>query len=323
MFKRLDIIRNITQNLSWVCKNISLQNPLGLYDMNIGAENFYGEILNRVYGLSLVNLNIHTSSYPAIDLADFQRRICVQVTSEKKAVKLRKTMEVFEKHGMSKQFDKIVFLIIDDNASPSISKPAIPYESKNMKDLVRDIDILSEQEITALNSYIDNALSKPSIKNASSFIPVSKLPTFSGRATAFLKKFQFNENEYHEIRGDLQEIASMLASISHREKELIYYFVENGTATDGGLALPTHFLDTNIGNDIVYPIYESLKQRNIMWYDEEYYQDIFSNPTTALVLCKADKGGNFDYFSLLQDFCNNDQVKLHALFYNADFSVLD
>ena len=54
------------------------------------------QLLNMVYGYTLINLNALSENYPGIDLGDSEHRICVQVTSDRSRKKVEKTITTFK-----------------------------------------------------------------------------------------------------------------------------------------------------------------------------------------------------------------------------------
>lgn len=86
---------------------------LGLYDINIHAENFFIPVLNLIYGIDLKNLNVTVKkNYPAIDLADSQKRVAFQITSTHTTDKLISTLEKFIQNKLYSIFPTLYFIII-------------------------------------------------------------------------------------------------------------------------------------------------------------------------------------------------------------------
>lgn len=86
-------IKNITSSLSILSKEVEILNCVNLYDINIIAEDFYAQLLNKIYGYNLCNLNVYEKNVPAIDLGDEEMRISVQVTSDNDSEKIKKTIK--------------------------------------------------------------------------------------------------------------------------------------------------------------------------------------------------------------------------------------
>lgn len=58
-----------------------MQNRNGLFDINKYCEDMFCGLLNIVYELDLINLNKIDYNFPAVDLGDYNKRTCFQVTS--------------------------------------------------------------------------------------------------------------------------------------------------------------------------------------------------------------------------------------------------
>ena len=97
----------ISQYLSIIKTNIENDNINGYY-------NIVAKLLELVYGYNFINTNDIYPNYPAIDLADNERRISVQVTSDNSIEKINRTFEVFKnsKEKLIDKYDRIIFFMI-------------------------------------------------------------------------------------------------------------------------------------------------------------------------------------------------------------------
>ena len=92
LYRREEMLRTIVNALTWielVCKQETL---LHLMNSNTISEHFFCRFLNRVYDLSLVNLNKVSQNYLALDLGDAKRRVAFQVTVTKSPKKIQDTL---------------------------------------------------------------------------------------------------------------------------------------------------------------------------------------------------------------------------------------
>lgn len=64
---------------------------LNMLDENKVMEDIMCEVLNRVYGWHLVNLNTKEKNYSGIDLGDIQQGLGIQVTADKTSAKIQYT----------------------------------------------------------------------------------------------------------------------------------------------------------------------------------------------------------------------------------------
>lgn len=90
---------------------------LNLLDTNVHAENLYRDFLNLALALKLRNANLIRANFPAIDLADETARVCVQVTSQEGARKVRQTLKSYVKNGLDARFDRLIVLVLGASRS--------------------------------------------------------------------------------------------------------------------------------------------------------------------------------------------------------------
>ena len=110
---RIEHINKIVKYASIFVHEVEGFNALNQYHINIHAESFLVPVLNEILGLSLENLNTtQKKNFPAIDLADFSKRVAFQITSSSTSEKIYDTLRTFFKHELNKNFDSIYFYII-------------------------------------------------------------------------------------------------------------------------------------------------------------------------------------------------------------------
>jgi hypothetical protein len=87
--------------------HISLHSMSGLTDVSASLEVLISQMLAVTEGLTLQRLNLFRLNYPSIDLADVNRRVAIQVTSNATTEKWKDTVEKFAQHGLSAQYDEL------------------------------------------------------------------------------------------------------------------------------------------------------------------------------------------------------------------------
>lgn len=112
MIWREDLLRQIEETLSILTVRVKLSNSQGRTDINSHAEDFYCGLLNIVLGTNLKNLNLLQMDFPAVDLADGDAGLCVQVTSTEARSKITKTLEKFFRHELDKKYGRLIVLMI-------------------------------------------------------------------------------------------------------------------------------------------------------------------------------------------------------------------
>ena len=112
MLKREQLIKDITLHLAHLSADVEILGTMHFFDLNIAAEHFFERLLNQVYGYNLVNLNHSQLNAAAIDLADKNISLAVQVTSDRRASKIQKTLDKFVKHGLGTTYTSLKILLI-------------------------------------------------------------------------------------------------------------------------------------------------------------------------------------------------------------------
>ncbi|MDO5516195.1 MAG: SMEK domain-containing protein [Clostridium sp.] len=112
MLNREVYLNQIIHNLALLSKEVELRGAINLYDINIIAEYFYADLLNLIYGYKLKNVNIIDKNAAAIDLADEENRIAIQVTSDNTSTKIKHTISEFIEHHKYERYNRLIILIL-------------------------------------------------------------------------------------------------------------------------------------------------------------------------------------------------------------------
>lgn len=108
-------INEIIKYSSRFAEEVKQYNSIGLYDINIHAENFFIPVLNKTLDLELENLNIsNRKNYPSIDLADFKNRVGIQISSTPTTQKVTDTLEKFINHSLDEYFDVLYIFFLTE-----------------------------------------------------------------------------------------------------------------------------------------------------------------------------------------------------------------
>lgn len=135
---RQQSINDIITYSSRFVEEVRQYNNLGLYDINIHAENFLIPVLNEVLDLKLVNLNSAKRNYPALDLADFHNRVGIQISSTSTTQKVLDSLNKFVNNGQYEYFDVVYFFFLtekqksypDERIQQIVSKGGLVFDSK-------------------------------------------------------------------------------------------------------------------------------------------------------------------------------------------------
>lgn len=143
--KREELCKEIRDCFDLYRLQIQSSTRQNMYDINIYSENMFLNLLNLVYDWKLVNLNVEKQNEPGVDLADFDKKILVQISStctkEKIQSSIRKTCKV--------KYSGFHFFFLSISAdAPELRK--LSYEcpgefSFDPKRDILDLDILMKQ----------------------------------------------------------------------------------------------------------------------------------------------------------------------------------
>ncbi len=105
-------IKKVSYWFSILAYYTKINNLQHLTDINTLSEDFFCKLLNVIFNIKLVNLNLTIKkNYPALDLGDKSKKLCFQVTSDDTSNKIKDTISIFEKNERYKIFTSLKFLL--------------------------------------------------------------------------------------------------------------------------------------------------------------------------------------------------------------------
>ncbi|MEN6313466.1 MAG: SMEK domain-containing protein, partial [Clostridiaceae bacterium] len=153
---RENYLKQISNRLATLIYEVSLQNSISLFDINIISEDFFKDLLNIIFDYKLINLNIEEKNASSIDLVDIDKRIAIQVTSDNSASKIRNTIESFIRKGLYISYDRLIILTI----APK-KRYRKPFQTNGKFIFNNKKDILSVQSLlTTIRSQETSTLKK-------------------------------------------------------------------------------------------------------------------------------------------------------------------
>lgn len=106
----------ISEKVEILAQRIKSNGKLNLLDLNVHSEVFFCGLLNNLYGYSLETANNQTANAEAVDLIDDQSKIVIQVTSNKKKLKVEQTLTKDATKDYATKLYNLKFLFIADDA---------------------------------------------------------------------------------------------------------------------------------------------------------------------------------------------------------------
>jgi WD40 repeat protein/energy-coupling factor transporter ATP-binding protein EcfA2 len=114
-------IQRINRLISRWISEIGTNNAFGFLDINRVSEDICAQLLNKIYGYDLRNLNYEKRDYPAIDLGDEKNKIAFQITARYDRENIKGCLKKFKDKESEKYSKGIRFLILDKK-KPKITK---------------------------------------------------------------------------------------------------------------------------------------------------------------------------------------------------------
>jgi hypothetical protein len=158
-------INKITNHLGVIKNQIGLRNSIHLYDINIHSEEFFKDLLNKVYGYQLENLNYSYILSESVDLGDSQNGIAFQVTSNKSRKKIAETVRSFYDNGTSRDYPVLKILLLGDKPKRHDSylqhnefKFDLRSDIIDFSDLLKSIGKLETPRISEIEHWIDSEM---------------------------------------------------------------------------------------------------------------------------------------------------------------------
>jgi hypothetical protein len=146
-FATPEAFQEIIVRLSVLRYVITSNTKRGKFDIATDAEDFFAGFINLLLGWNLKNLNItEYANYPAIDLADQDNRISIQVTTQNSLSKIRETIELFHKHKHQQKYDHLIVLILS-------RKLEHKTEIESLRGDIKKIDIWDIDDLLAIVEY--------------------------------------------------------------------------------------------------------------------------------------------------------------------------
>lgn len=137
MLTRGKLLGDILDGLGQLNFVLQTRSSLGLFDLNKYCEDFIKEFLNLIYGYDLVNLNATRSNEPGLDLGDEGKKLGIQVTTDKRSIKINNTLEKITQEQKTRYERFIVFILGSKQSSYSGIDAALA--SSVQFDIKRDI----------------------------------------------------------------------------------------------------------------------------------------------------------------------------------------
>lgn len=164
MYQKGTYFNKISTTLMILAHTVSEKNKLSLTDDSKWSEDFFKDLLNRIYGYELINLNTKEQNYAGIDLGDSKRRICMQITSTGTSQKVKDTLAISDKYNREQEYDNLIIMVIGwkkkftttfSSKFKTFNKDACIWD---IRTLLSKIFTLTTDELHQLVDFLDSEL---------------------------------------------------------------------------------------------------------------------------------------------------------------------
>lgn len=117
-----------------------------LQSIQVHLEDMFCDLLNCLYGTHLVNANLASMNYPGIDLIDESSLLCIQVTADTSAKKMKETLEKPIMKSLSEKGYRLKFCYVgEQNKNVKQRRPKNPFGImfSAPSDTILTVDILN------------------------------------------------------------------------------------------------------------------------------------------------------------------------------------
>ena len=106
------VLAELRELLAQLVRDVDMSVSSGHTDIAHISEALYLRLLNALYGWHLKDLNAEQRNFPAIDLADDDAGIAIQVTATSSLAKVKDTINTFIAHDLHLRYSRLVILVI-------------------------------------------------------------------------------------------------------------------------------------------------------------------------------------------------------------------
>lgn len=338
MLTRGKLLGEILDSLGQLSFVLQTRAKLGLFDLNRHCENFARDLLNLLYKYELVNLNDVRSNEPGLDLGDSNRKIGIQVTTDKRSTKINHTLEKITTQ-QKQTYNKFLILILGikqgsyDGINQELAN-SVNFTHEDIldfNDIEQKIVSLPVEEINKVYDFLSKELIRvyselgadetPSGESTSILSHVETKPMFSySNCRAFVKHI----NTKHDVTLDEQQhdkaIRNLFKSMMELPKitrEFFYALVSRAEFSK---------------KHDMYVVRDEVMKRVIQIPDRRYYEELQLLEDFDLVQY-SDEERYINYIkfaglcheeqclSNILEFTNDNNIDSKKVFIDLDFSV--
>lgn len=201
---------------------VKVSNAAGLFDINTIAEDFLIPVLKIIFDCpDLRNQNRIQMNFPAVDLGCKTSRTSIQITSDSSSSKVRETLQKFESHNLSSDFDSLYVYVITERQNSYTSQKlteeanslSIAFDpSRNIldfRDLAKRLSELTNEQLESINSHLE-----------AEFTKTDKNLEFRSNLDAFLG---VSQQKIEDEKRTKKYISSVFVETSETKEDMRYF----------------------------------------------------------------------------------------------------
>lgn len=262
MISRGYFIGQIIDEFAGISSQVRARSDLKYYDLNGYLENFCRDVLNIIMGLNLVNLNDDKANSKGLDLADYTKKIGVQITSTTNITKVHSTLE--KSVGYLPEIDTIYILMLDKrqgkyNLLEQWTKP-FNFSDENILDFdsltklaislplnkLQELSELISREIVRVRMELEIPDSQGKYPtDISQYIEPVPKPTYNGIASYFnFHREGFDDNELTEeaVEKDFKGLQASLKMLPRLTRQLLVVMLERSEYSKSEMHIRVDYL---------------------------------------------------------------------------------
>lgn len=326
MIKSQKNLEEINKYFSILAHYIEHQNSSGYFDINRYCEDFFCDLLNKIYDLELDNLNKIQVNFPAVDLGDYREGVCFQVTSTSARKKIVETVEKFIENKLFEDFNELNVLILGSKKNYKKgnidTNGAIEFDLGSnvidLKDLAKEIANLRNKRIQEVLDYlkenVDLEARQPSYLSGIK-ASIAKFPNDCGNYLKYCGVS--NSIEAKEIVKDIKSFIEDFVQLDDNTREVVYAIIEKKNLVD---ERGIHFDHVEIRKYLRIEKSVLFEELRIL-YNRDYISSADDNGTEHDVL--GYWTGHYEVFNDLVKYCLQENLDIKKMIVNLDFTLLD
>ncbi len=167
---RQELLQRSSTLLGRFAHEVKVANAIGLFDINTVAEDFLIPVFKIAFDCpDLRNQNRIQMNFPAVDLGCETSRTSIQITSDSSSGKVLETLEKFESHNLSSDFDSLYVYVITERQNSytsqklteAASKLSIKFDKStnilDYRDLAKKLGELTSKQLERINEHLEEA----------------------------------------------------------------------------------------------------------------------------------------------------------------------